>query len=94
MPLAAQSLIKKPLITEKSTYEMNEYNRYAFEVVMSARKPEIKSAIEEIYGVRVKKIATQVRKGNYFRNRFGTGKRPDWKKAIVVLHEEDRIDLF
>lgn len=98
-------VLKRPIVTEKSTWEANApikngkragetTNRYTFEVPMDARKPEIKSAVETLYGVRVDRVATQVRKGKYFRNRFGTGKTSNWKKAVVTLHPEDRIELF
>jgi large subunit ribosomal protein L23 len=94
MKLAAIDIVKRPLVTEKSTWESGARNRYAFEVAMQARKPEIKAAIEELYKVRVARVATMNRKGSYFRNRFGAGKKPDWKKAVVQLHEDDRIELF
>ena len=98
-------IIKRPIITEKSTFEASgliprgkhegePLNRYSFEVDMSARKGEIAKAIEALYNVRVKKVNTQVRKGQYFRTRFGSGKTSAWKKAIVQLHPDDRIDLF
>jgi large subunit ribosomal protein L23 len=87
-------IVKKPLITEKGTWESAERNRYPFHVDLHARKPEIRKAIEELYDVRVVKVATQVRKGRYFRTRFGPAKKSDWKRAIVQLHEEDRIDVF
>ena len=92
--LEATDIVKKPLITEKSTWESGDRNRYSFEVAMKARKPQIKAAIEKLYGVRVERVATQIRKGKYFRTRFGPAKSSDWKKATVQLHEEDRIELF
>ncbi|MEX0887117.1 MAG: 50S ribosomal protein L23 [Phycisphaeraceae bacterium] len=87
-------IIKKPLITEKSTWEGERHRRYSFEVDMRARKPEIRRAIESIYNVRVVKVHTVIRKGTYFRTKFGPGKTSSWKKAAVKIHEEDRIDLF
>ena len=92
--IEATDIIKKPLITEKTTWESGERNRYSFEVDKRAKKPQIKAAIEKLYGVRVESVATQVRKGKYFRTRFGPAKSSDWKKATVQLHEEDRIELF
>ena len=92
--IEAENIVKKPLITEKSTTESGDTNRYSFEVAMQARKPQIKAAIEKLYNVRVERVATQVRKGKYFRTRFGPAKSSDWKKATVQLHEEDRIELF
>ncbi|MEE9403869.1 MAG: 50S ribosomal protein L23 [Algisphaera sp.] len=87
-------IVKKPLVSEKSTWESTERNRYTFEVNMKAAKPQIKAAIEHLYGVRVERVATQVRKGKYFRTKFGPGKTSDWKKAVVYLHADDSIDLF
>ena len=105
MKFEPTNIIKRPLITEKSTYEASgsiprgknagePLNRYSFHVDMSARKGEIAKAIEAIYSVRVQKVNTQIRKGQYFRTRFGPGKTNSWKKAVVQLHPEDRIDLF
>lgn len=101
----ATDIIKRPLITEKSTDEMTglieegqregqALNRYTFEVANGARKPEIKKAIESLYGVRVKKVRTQTRAGGYKRTRFGLARSAPWKRAIVELHQEDRIELF
>lgn len=87
-------VIKRPLITEKSTWHSQTRNRYSFEVAINADKPAIRSAIEELYGVRVQHVATQIRKGQWFRNRFGAGRKPNWKRAIVQLHDDDRIELF
>lgn len=87
-------IVKRPLITEKANWEGDRYNRYTFEVAVSAGKPEIKAAIEELYGVKVEKVRTMLRKGNYFRTRFRTSKKSDWKKAVVELKEGDTIELF
>lgn len=92
---AATDVVKRPLITEKSTWEGQSRNRYAFEVAMTARKPQIKQAVESLYKVRVESVSTQVRKGEEFRTRQGkTRIKPSWKKAVVQLHPEDKIDLF
>ena len=90
----AIDVVRKPLITEKSAWEAETRNRYAFEVDMRARKEQIRKAIEDLYGVRVLKVATQVRKGSYFRTRWGTAKTSNWKRATVQLHPEDRIELY
>ncbi len=92
--IEATNIIKKPLITEKTTWESEARNRYAFEVDMRAKKPQIKAAVEKLYKVRVVSVATQVRKGKHFRTRFGPAKASNWKKATVHLHDEDRIELF
>ena len=92
--MEATYVIKRPLITEKSTVESDESNRYSFEVAASARKEEVKRAVEQLYKVRVAKVRTQTRKGKQLRTRYGYVQKPNWKKAVVELHEEDRIELF
>jgi len=94
LDLAPEQVIKKPLITEKSTWESTARNRYTFEVHRNASKPQIKAAVESLYGVNVQSIATQLRKGKVKRTRFGYHETPTWKKATVQLGEDDRIDLF
>ncbi len=88
------NVIKKPLITEKSAWETEARGRYSFEVDMRARKPQIKAAIESIYGVKVARVSTQIRKGQYFRTKFGPAKTANWKRATVQLTGDDRIELF
>ena len=87
-------IVNKPLITEKSTMEAERYNRYAFEVDPRANKLEIQEAIRRLYSVRVAKVRTQRRRGKFRRTRFGWGKTRDWKRAVVELHPDDRIELF
>lgn len=96
MPLKLDNtqVIKRPLITEKAAWESGERNRYSFEVHIEADKLQIATAIAAIYKVRVEGVSTQVRKGKPFRNRFGMGKKSDWKKATVQVHPEDKIELF
>lgn len=89
----AHQIILRPLITEKNTNRM-VLNKYSFEVDRHASKPQIKQAIEEIFGVTVTDVHTMNQRGKRRRrgNRFGY--TADWKKAIVTLSEGDRIDLF
>jgi large subunit ribosomal protein L23 len=87
------ALIKKPLVTEKSTF-LSESNRYAFQVDLRATKPQIKRAIESIYNVRVLSVATQNCPGKLRRFRYGLVRTPTTKRAIVKVHDEDRIELF
>lgn len=87
-------IVKRPIVTEKANWESSERNRYSFEVAREARKPEIKAAIEELYDVKVVRVATQLRKGEIRRTRYGYAKRPDWKRATVQLEEGQRIELF
>jgi large subunit ribosomal protein L23 len=88
------TIIKKPLVTEKSTFGVSANNRYVFEVDKRADKGQIKRAVEDIYGVRVLSVATQVRKGHMKRNRMGWFRVGNQKRAVVKLHAEDRIELF
>lgn len=91
----ARDVIIAPVVSEKS-YSLIEDNVYTFLVHPDAAKPEIRSAIEEIFNVKVLKVNTLNRKGKSTRNRK-TGKlgsRPDRKRAIVTLVEGDSIDLF
>ncbi len=92
--MESTQIILKPLITEKSTWEAGARNRYSFEVHPKANKHQIRDAVQDIYKVRVTSVATQKRPGKYRRTRFGQAKTKDWKRAIVQLHDDDRIDLF
>lgn len=88
------NVIIKPLVTEKGTHLQQTRNAYTFEVHPDATKPQIKSAVEKLYDVRVRDVRTMVRKGKKHRTRTGWTQRPDWKRAVVVLQENSRIDLF
>lgn len=90
----ATQIIKRPLLSEKSTYAMNEEKRYSFLVDPRATKTEIKSAVESIYKVRVLGVNTQVRKGKHRRLRHGPTQEATTKKATIRLHPEDSIELF
>ena len=87
-------IIKRPLITEKCTWEGTARNRYSFQVDQHATKDQIKAAIAELYKVRVLKVATQIRKGEFKRTRYGEMRMPSWKKATVQVHPDDKIDLL
>lgn len=87
-------VLKKPLVTEKSTFDMEERNRYAFEVDRRATKADIRRAVETVYGVKVEDVSTQRRKGGARRLRYGWVNEAVTKKAIVRLREGDSIDLF
>jgi len=88
------SIIKLPVITEKSTTLKSEANKVVFQVDIRAKKPEIKQAIEKLFGVTVLKVNTIKMKGKVKGFRGRQGKRPDWKKAIVTLKEGDKIEFF
>lgn len=87
-------ILRKPLLTEKSTAEMEAANVYTFEVDRRATKDEIKAAIESAYGVKVEKVNTQVRKGGSRRFRYGKVAENSWKRAAVKVVEGQSIELF
>jgi large subunit ribosomal protein L23 len=90
-----REVIIAPVVSEKS-YALTEGGVYTFIVRPDASKPEIRDAVQQIFGVRVTKVNTLNRSGKRKRNRrtFTYGKRPDTKRAIVTLAEGDSIDLF
>jgi large subunit ribosomal protein L23 len=92
--MEATTILRRPLITEKATYDTGEHNRYAFEVDRRATKEQIRQAVESLFSVRVVSIATQNRKGQQRRNKFGYWQSSGMKRAIVRIHPDDRIDLF
>ena len=90
----AYEIVKKPIITEKSMDQMAD-RKYTFEVAADANKIEIKKAVEEIFGVKVEKVTTMRMLGKIKRMGVNSGKRPDWKKAIVKLTEKSKnIEFF
>ena len=89
------SIIIKPLITEKGTFQSEALNAYSFRVAAWANKTQIKKAVEEIYNVKVMKVRTANRKGKPRRVRWNQwGATKHWKKAVVILSEDHHIDLF
>lgn len=92
------STLKKPVITEKMTSLTEELNRYGFVVDHNANKLQIKSAIEDMYGVSVDKVNTMNYKGKhktrYTKTGWVEGRTNKFKKAIVTLTEGDSIDFY
>ncbi|MGE0724846.1 MAG: 50S ribosomal protein L23 [Alphaproteobacteria bacterium] len=87
-------VIKAPLLSEKSTWDMNELGRYAFLVHSDASKSEIRDAVEKIYKVKVEGVNVQVRKGKQRRYKYGLTWESDTKKATVRLAKDQKIELF
>ena len=85
-------VIRKPIITEKSTLA-SEHGAVVFEVAIEANKPQIKEAVEGLFGVKVKAVNTTITKGKAKRFRGQMGKRKDVKKAYVMLEEGNTIDV-
>ncbi|HEY8344125.1 MAG TPA: 50S ribosomal protein L23 [Bacillota bacterium] len=91
--MEARDIIKKPLITEKSSRLMEE-NKYSFMVDRRANKHQIKQAVEEIFNVRVQRVNTSNVLGKLKRMGRHVGRRPSWKKAVVTLEPGNRIEFF
>ena len=89
-----RSIVRKALITEKGTVMRELRNQYHFEVSRDANKIEIKRAIETIFAVKVAEVRTMQMRGKVKRQGRWVGKRSDWKKAIVTLKPDQKIELF
>lgn len=87
-------IIRRPLLTEKTTIQKEIANQLTFEVSRQANRVEIRRAIEKIFDVRVAAVRTIQVKGKVKRRGRILGKRKDWKKAIVTLMPGERIDFF
>ncbi|MCV6591365.1 MAG: 50S ribosomal protein L23 [Silicimonas sp.] len=85
-------VIRKPVITEKATMA-SENGAVVFEVAIDSTKPQIKAAVEALFGVKVKAVNTTITKGKVKRFRGQLGKRKDVKKAYVTLEEGNTIDV-
>ncbi len=87
------SIIKKPLFTEKGSNLKESENKILVEVAKGANKIEVKHAIEEIFKVKVEKVATINTNGKWKRQGKSIGKRPDRKKAVVTLKKGEKLDF-
>jgi len=87
-------IIKKPLITEKTSFQKEEGRVVAFEVALDSNKIEIKQAVEKAFDVKVTNVNTVLMAGKVKRVGLRFGKRSNWKKAYVTLAEGSNIDFF
>ena len=92
--MIAHEIIKRPLVTEKTSIQKELYNQVTFEVDRRANRIEIRRAIETIFNVRVAGVKTMQITGKKKQRGRIIGKRRDWKKAIVTLMPGERIDFF
>lgn len=92
--MIANEIIIRPLITEKTSIQKELYNQVTFEVDRRANRIEIKRAIESVFNVKVSDVKTMQITGKIKQRGRITGKRRDWKKAIVTLMPGQRIDFF
>ena len=89
-----RSIIRKVLITEKGTLLRETRQQYFFEVARDANKIEIKRAVEMVFHVKVDSVHTMQLRGKPKRHGRWSGRRNDWKKAIVTLKPDQKIELF
>lgn len=90
----AENTVKGILYTEKGTRLQEEENKFLFRVAADSDKSDIRSAVEQLFGVHVEKVNTMNRKGKRKRSRtVGYGKTAAWKRAVVTLREGENIDL-
>lgn len=87
-------IIKRPIISEKSTALTELANKYVFEVDPKANKHEIRDAVQQLFKVNVREVRTMIMHGKVKRLARSTVKRTNWKKAIVSLAEGQKIDFF
>ncbi len=92
--LEPYQVILRPLVTEKGMHRSTRNNQYAFEINTQANKDDVRRAVEDLFNVKVEKVCTQNRKGKHRRHKFKQGMTKAWKKAIVTLNAEHRIDFF
>jgi len=87
-------IVVRPVITEKSALLKEAGNQYVFEVQRDANKIEIRKAVEKLFKVKVVSVHISNNEGKKKRVGRFTGKKPDWKKAIVKLNPKDKITIF
>ena len=92
--LESHQVILRPLVTEKGIHRSERYNQYAFEINPLANKLDVRRAVEELFDVKVVQVRTQNRKGKSRRHRFRYGMTKNWKRAIVKLGPDHRIDFY
>jgi large subunit ribosomal protein L23 len=93
MPTIHRTIVR-PLITEKTSAAYQDRGEYVFQVHPDATKTQIRSAIEQLFGVKVTGVWTSNQRGKTKRMGNNVGRKPNWKKAIVKLREGDTIEIF
>ncbi len=92
--LKPHQVVLRPLVTEKGTHLSQAQNTYTFAVHPLATKDDIRAAVEELWNVRVAHVRTQNRVGKSRRHKLSRGQTKAWKKALIRLHDDDRISFF
>ena len=88
------NVIKRPILSEKSTSQAEALNQVAFEVTLDSTKTDIKGAVERFFKVKVAKVNTTVVPGKAYRTKQGEAKTNSWKKATVTLKPGEKIEFF
>lgn len=91
--ISIYDVIKKPLITEKAMILKENDNQVVFSVHPQANKKKIKNAVEELFDVKVKDVKTMNFKGKKKRFGLNVGKRDDWKKAVIILEDDQKLEF-
>lgn len=94
LTLEPHQVVLRPLVTEKNVHRASRQNAYTFVISALATKTDVRMAIETLFNVKVEKVATQNRKGKPRRTKFRHSYTANWKKAIVTLSDEHRIDFY
>jgi large subunit ribosomal protein L23 len=94
LELQPHQIILRPLVTEKGMHKAERCNAYAFEVSRQAGKDDVRKAVEQLFDVKVLRVNIQNRRGKPRRARFRSGTTGSWKKAIVTLNKDHRINFF
>ena len=94
LKLEPHQVVMRPIVTEKGFHRAENQNIYSFEVSKMAGKKEIKEAVEILFDVKVLEVNVQNRKGKKRRSRRGIGVQRSWKKAMVKLDPDSRINYF
>ena len=87
-------IIKRPIISEKSTLQSETLRSYAFEVALATNRQQIQESIEKLFKVKVESVRTMIVHGKYKRAGRGVKKRSNWKKAVVTVKEGQKIEFF
>lgn len=88
------SVLRRPMVTEKTTVQKEDDNQVVFRVRLDANKVEIREAVERLLGVKVSSVNTAIVRGKTKRMGRQLGKRPNWKKAIVTLAPGEEVEFF
>ena len=92
--MAAINVIKRPILSEKSSAKAETLNQVAFAVTLEATKPQIREAVERFFKVKVARVNTTVVPGKAYRTKTGMAKSNSWKKAMVTLKPGEKIEFF